>query len=972
MSTVKSISTLREELLSHEEKSVPARQGSGGDAEQIVVLKQYRFYKQLCIELYEASLTKDDRIKNPLILISPLDLILKTEDSSQLKFFSAVSRFQNNPTTGKGALDLEALKIIFKNPLGLRFFYHNTEFSENIVAGSIQHVVLGSVLHDLSMILSKKEDYYEVNVRISAEGKSYELKDIKVLYDHFLLINDAIYLLGNFHFLKPVHFFKKNPQGLRIHESKYKEFRQNVLGKLEDSIEVIHSYLAPATEEQIHDGNFDKSPEKLIYLSDLGPYVMIEPVMKYGEVEIPVLTKRKIHSTDQRGALFAVERDDKAETHFTGSLLLQHPDFEEQMQTELKYFYLHKDRFLDKDWFLNAFEQWENQGITILGFNKLKDNKLNRSKAKVTIHVTSGTNWFNTEIDVRFGKKRAHLNQLQKSVRNRSKFVQLDDGTLGILPEEWIEKFFKYFTIGELLNETLVTPKINFPEVSKIYEEEVLDNAVKDELAFYTSRFATFENIEDIEIPEGLTGTLREYQKHGLNWLNFLDDFNFGGCLADDMGLGKTLQVIAFILTQRKKVQQNTNLIVAPTSVLFNWQAEVKKFSPSIRVYLIHGSNRIKETDILNDYEIILTSYGTLVSDISYLRGYTFNYVFLDESQNIKNIESQRYQAARLLQSRNKIVITGTPVENNTLDLYGQLSFACPGLLGSKQFFRDIYSIPIDKFKYRKRAIELQQKVRPFILRRTKKQVAKELPEKTEMVIYCEMEEEQRAIYNRYEKEFREFVSSQDEEEIAKNPMHVLRGLTRLRQICNSPALLPDNKSGERVSSKINVLIEQIGSKSNNHKILVFSQFVSMLNLIQNELKIRDIKFEWLTGATKGRERVVNNFQDNQSVRVFLISLKAGGTGLNLTEADYIYLVDPWWNPAVENQAIDRSHRIGQKKNVVAVRLVCPDTIEEKIMKLQESKRELSDRLIQADSSISKTISKSELLSLLSLNNEPN
>ena len=966
MSTVRSVSTLKEELLSQEERSVPARQEPGNDTELIVVLKQYRFYKQLCIELYDASLTKEGKIKNPLILINPLEIVLKTEDSSQLKFFLAVSRFQNNPTTGKGALDVEALKMIFNNPLGLRFFYHNTEFSENIVAGSIQHVVLGSVLNDLSIVVYKKEDYYQVSARISAGGKSFELNDIKVLYNHFLLIHDTIYLLGNFHFLKPVHFFKKNPQGLRIHESKYMEFRQNVLNKLEDNIEVIHSYLTPATQEQILYGDFGKSPEKIIYLSDLGPYVMIEPVMKYGGVEIPVLTKRKIYSTDQRGVLFAVERNEKAEIHFTGLLLLQHPDFEKQLQTDLKYFYLHKERFLDEHWFLNAFEQWEQQGITILGFNKLKDNKLNRSKAKVSIHVTSGTNWFNTEIDVRFGKKRAPLKQLEKSVRNRNNFVHLDDGTLGILPEEWIEKFFKYFTIGEILNEALITPKINFPEVSQMYEEEELDKAVKDELAFYNARFSSFENIANIGIPEGLTGTLREYQKHGLNWLNFLDEFNFGGCLADDMGLGKTLQVIAFILSQRKKVEQNTNLVVAPTSLLFNWQAEVKKFSPSIKVYVIQGSNRIKETDHFDDFEIILTSYGTLVSDISYLKNYMFNYVFLDESQNIKNIESQRYQAARLLQSRNKIVITGTPVENNTLDLYGQLSFACPGLLGNKQFFRDIYTIPIDKFKYRKRAIELQRKVEPFILRRTKKQVAKELPEKTEMVIYCEMEEEQRAIYNKYEKEFREFVSSQDEEDIAKTPMHVLRGLTRLRQICNSPALLPDQKSGEGVSSKINVLIEQIESKSNNHKILIFSQFVSMLSLIQKELKIRDIEYECLTGSTTNRELVVNNFQDNENVRVFLISLKAGGIGLNLTEADYIFLVDPWWNPAVENQAIDRSHRIGQNKNVVAVRLICPDTIEEKIMKLQESKRELSGRLIQADSSISKTISKSELLSLLS------
>lgn len=963
MTIIESVSTLQELLLPNH---VPVKQSGGENAELIVVLKQYRFYKNLCIELYEASVTQGRKIKNPLTLINPLDFVMKTEDPSQLKFFSAITRFQNNPTANKASSDIEALKAIFKNPLALKFFYHNTEFSENIVAGSVQQVEIGEVVNDLDLIINKKQDFYEINLQIMIGDRLYELRELKPLYDHFLLINNTIHLLGSFHFLKPVQFFKKNPQGLRIHESKYKEFQQNILAKLEDSLNIIHSYITPATEEQIAQADFNKSTERLLYLSDLGSYVMINPVMKYGHVEIPVLTKRKIYSTDHKGNMFAVERDDRAETQFMALLLKQHPDFEEQLQTDLHYFYLHKDRFLNEEWFLNAFDEWESEGITILGFNELKGNKLNRSKARVTIHVTSGTNWFNTEINLRFGKKKASLKQLQQSIRNKSKFVHLDDGTLGILPEEWIEKFFKYFTIGEMLNETLVVPKINFSEVSKLFDEEVLDNDVKKELALYHSKFTNFNNIEDIELPGGLNGTLRDYQKHGLNWLNFLDDFNFGGCLADDMGLGKSIQVIAFILLQRNKAKQNTNLIVVPTSLLFNWRAEITKFAPSIKIHTIHGSDRIKETTLFDDYEVILTSYGTLVSDITYLRSYTFNYIFLDESQNIKNIESQRYQAARLLQSRNRIVITGTPIENNTLDLYGQLSFACPGLLGNKQYFRDIYSIPIDKFKNRKRSIELQQKVAPFILRRTKKQVATELPEKTEMILYCEMSVEQRAIYNKYEREFREFISSKDEEEIGKSSMHVLRGLTRLRQICNSPVLLQDEKLGEDASSKIEMLIEQIETKSGHHKILVFSQFVSMLNLIQKELRNRNIEYEYLTGSTRNRETVVNNFQNNENVRVFLISLKAGGTGLNLTEADYIYLVDPWWNPAVENQAIDRSHRIGQKNNVMAIRLICPDTIEEKIMKLQESKRELSDQLIRTDISILKSVTKKDLLSLLS------
>jgi SNF2 family DNA or RNA helicase len=298
-------------------------------------------------------------------------------------------------------------------------------------------------------------------------------------------------------------------------------------------------------------------------------------------------------------------------------------------------------------------------------------------------------------------------------------------------------------------------------------------------------------------------------------------------------------------------------------------------------------------------------------------------------------------------------------------DLYAQMSFACPGLLGNRQHFRDIYSIPIDKFKVSKRAKELQQKIAPFILRRTKKQVAAELPEKTEMMLYCPMETEQRKIYDVYEKEFREFISAETDDEIKKNSMHVLRGLTRLRQICNSPVLLEEEKLYADASSKIEALIEQIESKSPQHKILIFSQFVTMLDLIAKEIKARNIDFEYLTGSTKNREAVVNNFQNNPGIRVFLISLKAGGTGLNLTEADYVYLIDPWWNPAVENQAIDRSYRIGQNKNVVAVRLICPDTIEEKIVRLQETKKDLSDNLIKTDTSVLKAITKNDLLSLL-------
>jgi SNF2 family DNA or RNA helicase len=759
---------------------------------------------------------------------------------------------------------------------------------------------------------------------------------------------------------------RKRPENLLIHHSKYKEFKAQLLTKLEDRITIAYQHIKPATQAQLKQQGFTAETEQIIYLSDFGSHVMIIPVMRYGEAEIPVRTKRTIHGVDHKGNEFIVKRDDEAEIALTALLVRQHPYFDEQLDNDLHYFYLHKRHFLQEEWFLNVFEDWRQHGITVLGFNELEGNKLNANKVNITIRVLSGINWFNTEIGIRFGKTKTSLKRVQKAVRNKSKYVQLDDGTLGILPLEWIERFTKYFNAGEVTDEDILSiHKINYAAIDELFDQQVMDEEVKAELFTYREKLADFDKITHVEVSADLKTTLRPYQQQGLNWLNFLDDFNFGGCLADDMGLGKTMQIIAFILSQRNKRDRNTNLLVVPTSIIFNWQAEVKKFAPSIRMHTIYGADRIKNTSEFDGYEIILTSYGTLLADIGFLKHYQFNYVFLDESQQIKNPDSQRYKAVRLLKSRNRIAITGTPIENNTFDIYGQLSFACPGLLGTKQYFKDIYAVPIDKFKSHKRAAELQHKIKPFVLRRTKQQVAAELPEKTEMVLYCEMKEQQRKIYDAYEKEFREYISATTSDELRKTPMNVLKGLTKLRQICDSPLLIDGEKPPGSESAKIEMLIEQIESKQHQHKILVFSQFVSMLELIRKELLSRKIEFCWLTGSTRNREAVVNEFQNNPKISVFLISMKAGGTGLNLTEADYVYIVDPWWNPAVENQAIDRSHRIGQSKHVVAVRMICPDTVEEKIMQMQDFKRSLADNLVNTDSSFLQSMSKTDLLGIL-------
>jgi len=913
----------------------------GGDTGglRIVVLKRFRFHKALCIELYDAAVTQAGKIKNPLVQISAHDAALSTKDPDALLFYTSISRFQNNPATSKTASDIRSLKVIVKNTLGLRFFYHDSGFSENVSAGSLVEVRVGGILHQFSLLVRKQDQFYEVVPQVTLKEEVLHPQQLPFLYDYFVLHKGMLHLAGNLTIVKLLQYFSGR-RSMQVHELQFSAFNEKVLARLEERVEVVHSYIESATQEQIEEAGLNGATERIVYLSDLNQYVIINPVMRYGSVEVPVRSKKAVYLPDARGRLMAMHRDEKAEDSFLGFLLRQHPLFYEQLEDGLTYFYLHRDRFLNEEWFLDAFEQWREAGISIFGFNQLKGNKVNGHKASIAVQVQSGLNWFNTKLQVRYGKQDASLKQMQRAVRNKSRYVQLDDGTLGILPEEWVERMSQFFFAAEIIGEDLITPRQHFDAIAALYKEAELDDEVKDAIKNYREKLSNPENVNPVETPKELHAQLRQYQLQGLSWLNFLDEQQFGGVLADDMGLGKTVQVIAFMLLLKEKGRTDTNLIVVPTSLLFNWQVELARFAPSLRVYTSHGAERKKEVQAFDLYDVVLTSYGTLLSDINYLRRYQFGYVFLDESQQIKNISSQRYHAARLLQSRNRLAITGTPIENNTIDLYAQISFACPGLLGNKQYFKDVYSTPIDKFEDRKRAAELQRKVAPFVLRRTKEAVAPELPDKTEQVLYCPMGEAQRAVYEAYEAELRDYLEGKMKDEILRASIHVLRGLTQLRQICNDPRLLKGEHVQGGGSSKIEALMEQIDSKSVKHKILVFSQFVSMLDLVREELDKSGISYAYLTGATQNREAAVDRFQNDPQVRVFLLSLKAGGAGLNLTAASYVYLIDPWWNPAVEAQAIDRAYRIGQHKNVQAIRLICPGTVEEKMMLLQQSKKD--------------------------------
>lgn len=929
----------------------------------VLVFSEHKYYKHLQVTLYQAATGANGKIKNPLQPLDPQALAWQTNEVAAVKFYTGIAAFTNNHNKIPAVADLQALKAIVQNPLAINAYYHSAALFENISASSLVPVQLALLQNGLELNVYLKAGFYEISGQLAIGDKIFPLNNLPLKYNYFILAENTLHLPGNMDLLRVMAFFKKHNNIVLVHQSKFEAFRKNILARLEDTIRIHYAWLVAATKEQLEHHGFDEAPQQLIYLSEEGLHIMISPVVRYGEVEVSVLSKRQLYARDQKDNAFTIERDHVLESNFTALMLQQHPDFATQIHQQA--FYLTKKQFMDDGWFLDAFEAWREAHIKVLGFNEIDTKRLNAHKGKVSVKVSSGLDWFNTDLEVRYGGQKASLRQLHKSLKNGSKYVTLDDGTLGMLPAGWIKKMAKYFEAGEINEEQIRTPKINFTGVLALYEKEMLADEVHQQIETYSSKLAGFETIENIALPEGLHTALRHYQQQGLNWLNFLDDFGFGGCLADDMGLGKTIQVIAFMLLLRQKHGQQTHLVVVPTSLIFNWQDELKKFAPSLKIFSIYGTNRVRINHAFKEYDVVLTSYGMLVSNIHFIKTFCFSYIFLDESQAIKNPDSQRYKACRLLQSKNKIVLTGTPVQNNTFDLYGQLSFACPGLLGNRQYFKDIYSQPIDKFGDTKRAVELQQKINPFILRRTKKQVATELPEKTEMIIYCEMGIEQRKVYDAYEKEFRNYLLGKPEEDLRRDSMNILQGLTKMRQICNSPALLEDDVFYGDASAKIDVLVEQIESKHRYHKILVFSQFVGMLHLIRKELSAKYIACEWLTGQTKDRAAAVNNFQTNEDIRVFLISLKAGGTGLNLTEADYVYLVDPWWNPAVENQAIDRCYRIGQQKHVVAVRLICPDTIEEKIIKLQAAKKELVNDLIKTDAGVLKRLSKEDLVRLV-------
>jgi SNF2 family DNA or RNA helicase len=654
---------------------------------------------------------------------------------------------------------------------------------------------------------------------------------------------------------------------------------------------------------------------------------------------------------------------------------------ENKLQTDEANFYR------PVNWLASCSEILEEAGMLII------QNRLNKKyflgKKELDLQVKNQEDWFDILATVRFGDYQIPFVRLHRHILSGIREFQLPSGEIVILPETWFAAYKDFFPLSRIDGNVIKIRKHHYMLLQENLEL-VMENAGEIQKQINTIPY------QQVAVPENLNAELRNYQKEGFWWMHHLYTNKFGACLADDMGLGKTVQTISLLLkvhrpkytvqlnqTHRLKDQlslfdvadpvssqefQPPTLIVMPTSLVHNWANEFERFAPSLKVYRHIGSQREKAPGLsraFNQSDVILTSYGTMRNDLELLGLFEFNFLILDESQYIKNSGSKTYKSILELRARHRLVLTGTPIENSLSDLWSQFNFLNKGLLGSLPFFKREFITPIEKKNDPVQQEKLQKLIRPFVLRRTKEEVARDLPALTEQIVYCEMTDEQRQIYDTEKAAIRNAILELIENrKISNSALLILQGLTRLRQLANHPKMIDPDFSYE--SGKFNEIYQYLKNLvAEGHKVLIFSSFVRHLEMLQTKIESKNWKYSLLTGKTVNRQEVISKFQDDQHNHIFLISLKAGGVGLNLTSADYVFIIDPWWNPAAENQALSRAHRIGQDKKVFVYRFISENSIEEKIQSLKEKKAALAEKFISSNNPLN-VISEDEILSLFS------
>lgn len=591
----------------------------------------------------------------------------------------------------------------------------------------------------------------------------------------------------------------------------------------------------------------------------------------------------------------------------------------------------------------------------LFGAEKLKQYRISTHPPRLDLSLSHGIDFLEGSATVRFGDEQLGLLDVIRQY-NQQRYIQLSDGSHALVNESYIRKLERLFQKSK--KDKVQLSFFDLPLVEELLDEAVADRAFKKSRAFFTELNQLADKKPRLATVQAV---LRPYQKRGVQWLEHLHDHKLNGCLADDMGLGKTLQAIT-LLSRFYPKETRPTLVVMPKSLLFNWQKEVDRFNPGLTTYTYYADTR--DLDAACTHNLIFTTYALMRNDIEKFRTRDYFYVVLDESQNIKNMQSQASRAVVLLKAEHRLALSGTPLENNLSELYSLFRFLNPAMFGTADHFNQHYLTPIQKHNDPDVVDELRRKIYPFLLRRLKKNVLKELPDKIEQVLYVEMSDEQRRYYEQRRRFYKDMIDKQIAEKGVENSQFfIFQAFSELRQI----ASIPEAKSGGAIESpKVETLIEQvIDAAANGHKMLVFVNYLAALEKIGEQLDAHGLDYVSMSGSTRDRQRLVERFQNDPACKVFLMTLKTGGTGLNLTAADMVFIFDPWWNKAAENQAIDRTHRIGQTRKVMAYKMIMQDTIEEKILELQEKKAELFNAIIASDSSALKSFSEADITFML-------
>ena len=805
--------------------------------------------------------------------------------------------------------------------------------------------------HHLKYFLTIKHENHEINLI----GKEFF-----ILSDNpcRLILDKSLLAFNDIDAKKLLPFFKK--EFVAIPKSKEKEYFQKFI------LHAVENYHVNAKGFEIITPETQKQP-----VLSLENNLRYEPVLslkfRYNEHTIMPSNKRGVLAVlfQQRDnyQIHRIERDKKWETQcfqfikenglITNDKINFQLPYGNHLQNLISWLNEHEKKLVDYGYII------EQQQL---------DKKFFTKKIDLKIQVNEQTDWFDLHILVRFGEYEIPFTKLRSHIVHGIREYELPGGEIAILPEEWFARYKDIFLFGKDSKEGLKINKFHF---------SLLQKNIKGIDSKYISglkNLADKDFSKPVAIPAKNRAQLRPYQEEGYSWMYHMYEHNFGACLSDDMGLGKTLQALTLLsrihedslaggignkaprsfsgqleLFSQPENQQKPFLIIMPTSLIHNWKNEIKKFAPHLSCLKYTGINREDLLPRIYDFDIMLTSYGIVRNDIESLKKVTFRYVILDESQAVKNPESKTYRAVLQLQAELRLVLTGTPIENSLSDLWSQLNFINRGLLGSLHFFKQEFITPIERYNDEIKEKKLKNLIQPFILRRTKKEVEKDLPDLSEQLLYCDMSESQTSYYETEKSRIRNALMQDIRAKgLEKSAVVILQALTRLRQIANHPALIDPDYSKE--SGKFDEIIRNIENLTfENHKILVFSSFVKYLELFKAWLHARGWQYALLTGGTKNREAVIKQFQEDDNTNIFLISLKAGGVGLNLTAADYVFILDPWWNPAAENQAVSRAHRIGQSKKVFAYKFIAKDTIEEKIIQLQEKKSALADAFVNTN-----------------------